>query len=180
MRRFTRMTLRFLGHITYERCNFVYKYNGTDDHLDNTDFNEIFSNGHTDDHLDNTDFNEIFSNGHTARGILVYVLRNLLKRVLGESFKVDIKENSLFLSKGRWNKELYSFHAFNLGLTDEEIIDEELYSFEEIIEEKIRNKILEEYKEYKEYKDKISGYYCAVLDGFLPSQTVEFYELDNV
>ena len=156
------MTLRFLGRITYKSCNFVYKYNGTDDHLDNTDFNEIFSNG------------------HTARGILVYVLRNLLnsRGILGDYFEVEIRKNSLFLYK---ESLMYSFHAFKLDdkhlLKNSKLSREEHREKMKILEEKIREKIREEYEEYEEYNDgEVDGHFCAVLDQSEDS-IVNFFEL---
>ena len=163
------MTLRFLGHITYKKCNFVYKYNGTDDHLDNTDFNEIFSNG------------------HTARGILVYVLRNLLnsRGILGDYFEVEIRKNSLFLYKEYSldiNEQhdlpkMYSFHAFNLEykhLLKNSKSREEHREKMKILEEKIREKIREEYEEYND--GEVDGHFCAVLDQSEDS-IVNFFKL---
>ena len=102
-------------------------------------------------HLTDTDdSNEIFSNGHTARGILVYVLRNLLNYGDNKkSWTVEIKDNGALVLSNRSKK--YLFHA----VKNKEEIEREIEKYQDL---------------------NIPHHFFAVLEQFKTSQTVEFYK----
>ena len=99
------------------------------------------------------DLKDVLSHGHTARVPLVYILRDLLKKLSQKDWKVEIEDNgALVLYKG---SEKYLFHAVK---NDSEI------------EGKI--------KEHQNLN--IPHHFFAVLDQFETSQTVKFYyKTDN-